>query len=64
MFPVYYDGQEGYEIRLLNEKTVESIVKLVRKSNRKSKPDTYVKFSLDMEDYYRIKDEEDGAEIK
>ncbi len=26
-------------------------------SNRKSKPDTYVKMSLDMEDYYRIKDQ-------
>ena len=35
---------------------VESIVKLVRKSNRKSKPDTYVKLSL--EDYYRIKGQE------
>lgn len=31
-FPVYYDGQEGYEIRLLNEKTVESIVLLSHKS--------------------------------
>lgn len=35
---------------------VESIVKLVRKSNRKSKPNTYVKLSTGMEDYYRIKD--------
>ena len=25
-------------------------------SNRKSKPDSYVKVPLDMEDYYRIKD--------
>lgn len=31
-FPVYYDGQEGYEIRLLNEKTVETIVLLSHKS--------------------------------
>ena len=30
-FPVYYDGQEGYEIRLLNEKTVETIVSIQRK---------------------------------
>ncbi|MDO4338929.1 MAG: 23S rRNA (uracil(1939)-C(5))-methyltransferase RlmD [Eubacteriales bacterium] len=37
---------------------VESIVKLVRKSNRKSKPDTHVDLTLDMEDYYRIKDQE------
>lgn len=27
-------------------------------SNRKSKPDTYIKLSLNMEDYYRIKDAE------
>lgn len=37
---------------------VETIVSLVRKSKRKSKPDTYVKLSLDMEDYYRIKGQE------
>ncbi len=30
-FPVYYDGQEGCEIRLLNEKTVESVVLIQRK---------------------------------
>ncbi|MDO4306612.1 MAG: 23S rRNA (uracil(1939)-C(5))-methyltransferase RlmD [Eubacteriales bacterium] len=34
---------------------IESIV-LLQKSNRK--PDTYVKLNLDMEDYYRIKDQE------
>ena len=27
-------------------------------SNRKQKPDSYVKLSLNMEDYYRIKDAE------
>lgn len=27
-------------------------------SNRKSKPDTHVELTLDMEDYYRIKDQE------
>lgn len=32
---------------------VESIT-LLQKSNQKSKPDSYVKLSLDMEDYYRI----------
>ncbi len=36
---------------------VETIA-LLQKSNRKSKPDTYVKLSLDMEDYYRIMDQE------
>lgn len=30
-FPVYYDGDEGDQIRLLNEKTVETVCKLVRK---------------------------------
>ena len=33
---------------------VETVVLL---SNRKSKPDTHVKLSLSMDDYYRIKDE-------
>ncbi|MDO5539106.1 MAG: 23S rRNA (uracil(1939)-C(5))-methyltransferase RlmD [Eubacteriales bacterium] len=36
---------------------VETIA-LLQKSNRKRKPDTHVKLSLDMEDYYRIKDQE------
>lgn len=36
---------------------IESVA-LLQKSNRKSKPDSYVKLSLDMEDYYRIKDQE------
>ncbi len=35
----------------------ESIA-LLQKSSRKSKPDSYVKLSLDMEDYYKIKDAE------
>ena len=30
-------------------------------SNRKLKPDTYVKLSLDAEDYYRFRDAEDKA---
>ena len=42
---------------------VETIA-LLQKSNRISKPDTYVKLSLDMEDYYRIKDAEGGATIE
>lgn len=36
-------------------------IALLQKSNRKSKPDTYVKLSLDMEDYYRIMDAEENA---
>ena len=29
-FPVYYDGEVGKEIRLLNENTVETVVSLSR----------------------------------
>ena len=32
-FGVYYEGQETMDIRLLNEKTVESVARLVRKNN-------------------------------
>ena len=42
---------------------VETIA-LLQKSNRKSRPDTYVKLSLEMEDYYRIMDAEGGAKIE
>jgi len=54
----------GKDIQPIQSSHVESIVKLVRKSNRKSKPDTYVKLSLDMKDYYRIKDAEGGTRIE
>lgn len=37
--------------------TVETVA-LLQKSNWESKPGFYVKLSLDMEDYYRIKDQE------
>lgn len=64
-------GEQGYEVRKVQAcdmfpggGNVESIVKLVRKSNRKSKPDTYVKLRLDMEDYYRIKDVEGETKIE
>ena len=56
-FPVPVDGEEVKELPLETETTVETIA-LLQKSNRKSKPDTYVKLSLDMEDYYRIMDAE------
>lgn len=62
---VKYLTDAGYEVKRVRgcdmfawSGHVESVVKLVRKSNRKSKPDTYVKLSLDMEDYYRIKGQE------
>lgn len=48
-FPVYYNGNEGNAIRLPDENTVETVCLL---SNRK--PDTRVKLSVDMDDYYRI----------
>ena len=54
-FPVYFDGQEGDRIRMPKENTVETVCLL---SNRKPKPDTHVDLTLDMEDYYRIKDQE------
>lgn len=40
-----------------NSVHTESIA-LLQKNKRKRKPDTHVKLSLDMEDYYRIKDQE------
>ena len=39
-------------------------VTLLQKSDRKCKPDSYVKLSLDMEDYYRIKDAEGETKIE
>ena len=48
---MYYEGFEGEAIRLLNENTVEVVCLLGRQ-----KPDTTVKLSVDMDDYYRIKD--------
>ena len=50
-FPVPVDGEEVKELPLETETTVETVCLL---SNRK--PDTTVKLSVDMDDYYRIKD--------
>lgn len=59
-----YLVKKGYEVREIQPVDmfaftghVESIA-LLQKSNRKLKPDSYVRLSLDMEDYYRIKDQE------
>ena len=46
--------EEDMEMSLDDDKHVETVCLL---SNRKSKPDTYVKLSLSMDDYYRIKEE-------
>ena len=50
-FPVYFGDREIQELCWDNESTVETVCLL---SNRK--PDTTVKLSVDMDDYYRIKD--------
>ena len=42
-------------IIIIHSTHVETVCLL---SNRKSKPDTHVDLTLDMEDYYRIKDQE------
>ena len=47
-FPVYYDGQEGNEIRMPDKNTVEVAALLERVSNRKA--DSYVKLNVKMED--------------
>ena len=54
-FPVPVNGQEVKELPLESGTTLETVCLL---SNRKSKPDTHVDLTLDMEDYYRIKDQE------
>lgn len=55
---IYYREQtRGNDVLFISSCHVETIA-LLQKSNRKSKPDTYVKLSLDMEDYYRIMDAE------
>ena len=44
-FPIYYDGQEGRVIRLLNETTVETVCLLERIRNAKD----YIPLKLGME---------------
>lgn len=51
-----YEAKEAWAVDMFGwTEHVETVCLL---SNRKSKPDTYIKLSLDMEDYYRIKDAE------
>ena len=54
--------EKGWQVKRIqpvdmfpNTGRVETVCLL---SNRKSKPDTHVDLTLDMEDYYRIKDQE------
>jgi len=64
---VKYLGERGYEVvkvrccDMFGETGHVETIALLQKSNRKFKPDTYVKLSLDMEDYYRIMDAEENA---
>ena len=44
-FPVYYDGDEGDQIRLLNEKTVETVVLLSQQM-----PDDTIEIDLDLDE--------------
>ena len=48
---MYYEGFEGEAIRLLNENTVETVCLW-----GKRKPDAKVKIGIDMDDYYRIRE--------
>ena len=54
-FPVYFNGKEIEELSWDNETTVETVCLL-----GKRKPDTTVKLSVDMDDYYRIINGKDG----
>ena len=54
-FPAFKDGKEVSELLWNKGNIVETVCLL---SNRKSKPATHVDLPLDMEDYYRIKDQE------
>lgn len=47
-FPVFYEGSEGDTIWLHKENTAECVT-LLQKINRKLRPDSYVKLSLDVE---------------
>ena len=57
-FPVFFNGQTIEEIRWDKENTVETCCLLERLRNAKD----HVTFTLDMEDYYRIKDAEEDKE--
>lgn len=67
---LHYLAERGYEVKKVQPVDmfpqtggVETIA-LLQKSNRKPKPDTHVKFSLDIEDYYRIMDAEGSTKIE
>lgn len=57
----YLTGKSDYRVQEITPVDMfpftENIETVCLLSNRKSKPDTHVKFSLSMEDYYRIKEQ-------
>ena len=57
-FPVFIDGQLADTVMLTKKSTVETCCLLERLRNAKD----HVTFTLDMEDYYRIKDAEADKE--
>ena len=52
-FPVFFNDQELYELDWDNKSTIETVCLL---SNRK--PDSHIKRSLDMDEYYDIMEKE------
>lgn len=60
-FPVYYDGDEGDQIRLLNEKTVETVVKL---SLKKDTPKIEVTMEPEEESNYTPEEKATYSKIK
>lgn len=52
-FPVYYDGQEGNEIRMPDKNTVETVCLLGNTQSKKKS--SYITLDVDMDEYYRIK---------
>ena len=54
-FPVYYKGQSGDTMWLRTENGVETVCLLGRR-----KPDDTIKVSVNMDDYYQIRDAEEA----
>ena len=54
-FPVPVDGEEVKELPLETETTVETVVLL---GNQKTKPDSHIKLSVDMDEFNKVKNGE------
>ena len=52
---MFYEGSEGDTIRLLKQNIVETVCLLGRR-----KPDDTIKVSVNMDDYYQIRDAEEA----